>query len=246
MAIPTQPNVTQELNQATTEVKTWSQKHERLIIVFLVLTFATFLAQKYFDLSAKIADAKNNVAQTVLQAQAQKDEADLAQAKQLLITYEQSLQQSQEQNAQLVAKIAANNVQLAKQQATDAKLTPSQLSIRWQGLVNNTGIETAANGYAVTDDAAIDTVQQLEQVPVLTQNLKDETVKEANLQTNIDDANKLIDKGKITVDGLQLQIQDQQKACTTQVAAVTANATKSKLKWFGAGFIIGFVTGHIW
>jgi hypothetical protein len=111
-------------------------------------------------------------------------------------------------------------------------------------------VTTASNGYAVTDDAALATVDQLEQVPVLTQNLKDETTTAANLQKDVDDANTLISTGKVTVAGLQLQLQDQDKACSTQVTALQGQLKKQKLqgivsraKWFLAGFATGFITG---
>jgi hypothetical protein len=222
---------------------TWLQKHERLVIVFMSLLLAYFVVDKGFSLASSYESHKAQQAATTLGIQASKDAADLAQAKAQLVNYQNALAVSTQQNASLTAAIASRNKTVVVQEQKDAALPPSQLATRWQGLVNNTGIQTAANGYAVTDDAALATVDQLEQVPVLAQNLKDETTTAANLQKDVTDANTLINSGKLVVNGLQLQIQDQDKSCTASINALKAKDNKSKLKWFGIGYVSGFISG---
>ena len=236
-------NVSQTLNQAVSKSESWLKQHERLIIVLMSLLFAYFVLDKGFSIVSSYESHKAQEASSVLNTQAATVAVELAQAKAELADYETALAESTKQNAELAAAIASRSQTVIVQQQKDAALPPSQLAIRWQGLVNNTGIQTAANGYAVTSDAALATVDQLELVPVLTQNLKDETTTAANLQTDVDKANTLISQGKITVNGLQLQLQDQDKSCTANINALKATENKSKLKWFGIGYVSGFISG---
>ena len=224
---------------------TWLQKHERLVIIFMSLLLAYFIVDKGFSLASSYESHKSQQASSVLSTQAAEVASELAQAKAQLADYETALAASTKQNATLTEAIASRNQTVIVQQQKDATLPPSQLATRWQGLVNNTGVETAVNGYAVTEEAAIATVEQLEQVPVLTQNLKDVTTEEAGLQTDVNDANALISSGKLTVAGLQLQLTDQDKSCTASINALKANDNKSKLKWFGIGYVSGFISGII-
>ena len=233
---------------AINNTQTWLQKHERLIIVVLVIGLSLFVVQKYFDLSAAIESHKAQEATAVLQAQTDKTNNDLDTAKQLLSSYQAALIQSATENSKLADAIANRNLNLTTQQNNDKVLPPSKLADRWQMLTgsDNGDIIATSDGFSVSSIAAVTTVQRLEQVPVLEQNIADEQDKEKNLQTSISKANDLISQGKITVDGLQLQLQDQTKACNAQIGLVKAEARKSKMKWFFAGLITGFVGGKFW
>ena len=233
---------------AINNTQTWLQKHERLIIVVLVIGLSLFVVQKYFDLSAAIESHKAQEATAILQAQTSKTNNDLDTAKQLLSTYQAALVQSATENSKLADAIANRNLNLTTQQNNDKILPPSKLANRWEMLTgsDNGDIIATSDGFSVSSIAAITTVQRLEQVPVLEQNVSDEQDKEKNLQNSISKANDLISQGKITVNGLQLQLQDQTKACDAQIGLVKAEARKSKMKWFFAGLVTGFVGGKFW
>jgi hypothetical protein len=238
-------NLSQNLSQDMSNVSTWLQKHERLIIVVVVLVFGYFALDEALGVVVQWDNHKASVALATVQAQEVKNEEALTQAKATLLDYENALAASIKQNIALNAAIAARDKAVVVQQKTDAQLPPMQLALRWQDLVIDTGIAPVPNGYQVSNTAALNTVQQLEQVPVLQQDVTDEKNQNLNLQTDVNKANDLISQGKVVVNGLQLQIQDQQKSCETQITALKAQAHKGKVKSFGIGFVTGYVAGQV-
>jgi multidrug resistance efflux pump len=228
------------------KAESWLKAHERLIIVTFILIFAFFVLDKAMSIVSQWEQHKANEATLTLAADKAKADAELAQAKQMLSDYEAAISQTEKLNATLQAGIISRDSLLAAQQKKDSVLLPSELSERWVGLVGDSGIQSGTSGFTVSDTAAHATVSKLEQVPVLEKDLKDEQAKSANLQGDVDKANDLIGQGKLVVSGLQLQLTDKDKVCSTQVAAIKAEARKGKLKWFGIGFVSGFVAGHIW
>lgn len=216
--------------------------HEKLIIV-LVLAVAVFLGVgKVQDIMAAhdnsvlaqqklITDAqvKQNAA---LAVQVQQDQANL-----------QALQTKLEnQNAQLVQANSTLAAALANRQRTDASLPLPELGQRWNQLVPNAAPLAVPNGLQVSQAGAIATVSALEQIPVLQQQLSNETTQKQNddavitqQTTNIGDLTK-------QVGGLNLQIVDQTKQCTDQIAVVKAQAAKSKRRWFIIGYVAGFLS----
>lgn len=257
MSTPSEPQTsslvtTGASNLSSTSItsQTWLQKHTVLIIAILSITLGYFLTDKAIAIVASYESHKAQQAQTVLATQAKTSDEDLTEAKAQLVVYENALAASTKENATLTAAITSRNQAESTQQKTDATLPPSQLATRWEALVNNTGVATAAKGYTVTDDAAVNTVQQLEQIPVLTQNLADMTTEEAGLQKTVSTVNQLVLDGKSTIGSLQSQLTDQTKQCSTDEAALKSQIVKSKVasvwekaKWFGYGFVSGFITG---
>jgi hypothetical protein len=225
---------------------TWLQKHERLIIVFLVLLFCGWGINKYIDSDAKKADTQAQVALQQLADQKDKDTAVASQVAQLTAQYQQLVATVSQENAQLALAIQQRDAALQKQQTADQNLTPPQLATRWATLVGApTGAITApaSGGLMVTDPVALDTVQQLEQVPVLTLNLTNETTEATADQQEVTKANALNAALTTQVGDLQKTVTDDATACKAQVAAVKADETKSKAHWFKFGFVAGFVSG---
>ena len=125
-------------------------------------------------------------------------------------------------------------------------MTPPQLATRWEGLVSAKpgDIKVATDGnLEVTEPVALNTVEQLEQVPVLTLNLTNETYVAAANQQEAEKANALNSALVVQVGDLQTTITKDDAACKAQVASVKADANKSKVKWFKIGFVTGFISG---
>ena len=162
----------------------------------MALLVGTFVVYKYFDLAATIENHKAQQAQATLVAQTQKDAATLAQAKEALTSYQVTIAQTLAANAALSTAMATRDKTVVIQQTADAKLPPTQLATRWQGLIADSGVTPNTTGYSLTDSAGLATVTQLEQVPVLQLDLKDETTKVTNLQSDVDKANILVADGK--------------------------------------------------
>lgn len=224
----------------------WLKTHETLIISVLLIVLTGFVLNKYLDISAKEVDNKVQVAQSQLAQQKQADQQLLQTAQSSLVTYQATLAAKDKQIDSLLSAISNRNQVLTTQQATDKILPPSQLASRWARLIGNSGVQSTQSGFEVTDDAAIATTVQLEQIPILTANLNDEKSIVTDKQAELDSANKVITEGKETVTGLQKQITDGQQASAGQLKACQVNARKGKFKWFGIGFVSGFIAGHIW
>jgi hypothetical protein len=184
-------------------------------------------------------------AQAVLQTQLQANQAALANEKQQTDRYALLASQMASSNAAIQAAINQRDQSTQVQQKTDATLQPADLAARWNNLTKSdqSGIMPTATGYSVTPSAAITTVQSLELIPKLTSDLDGEkqTVQnQTNLVTSLTSLNASLTN---QVTGLNQTVTDQSKACTAQVNLVKAQARKSKLRWFGAGVVVGFIGG---
>lgn len=226
---------------------TWLQKHERLIIVVLVLALGGWLGNKWMNQSAENAKSVLAVQQAASAAAA--SQADLA-AK----TYQAAIDAMSRQNVALAASQQARNTTLVKQQAATATVAPDVLITMWKGLIPGTmggdiklqditrpdGVH--AQQVIVDDGPAVETVNQLEEVPVLKANLSDETALAQNTQTALNSCSTLVDSQKT-------EIAEDKKTCDAKTASLKADARKSKRNWFITGLvtaatIVGFIAIH--
>ena len=241
-------------------IRTFLLDHERLIIIVLAAVVLWWGWGKYAQIRLDHDNALLKQAQVVAQQQADQNAALAKQAQanaQQIAEDRAQLQALSDkltaQNQQLVAANTALAVALTKQQKTDASLPVPALVDRWAQLVPGTnfaGAVTSGNNVQVTPSNALATVQQLEKVPVLTQQLANETAEKANDDQLINQQNKSITdlNGQVgtlnaSVAGLNKQITDNAAVCQDQIKVVKAQAAKSKRRWFIIGFISGFVTG---
>jgi hypothetical protein len=176
---------------------------------------------------AKHDKSQETQAQIVANAQQSKDAALATQAA-----------QQAEQYKELSDKVAAQNdalvTALVKQQHTDASLPPSDLIARWNTLVPQAGATVTSTGVALPEAGAVATVQQLESVPVLTQQL-------ANTNSLLGASQKQVVTLDQEVSGLNLQLVDNQKVCTEELKVQADQYKKSRWHWFWAGMAAGFL-----
>ena len=239
------PSPNSLLTQAETVTTSWLKMHETLIIVFMCLVVGFFLAYKGLGIVSSYENHKAQQAIAVVQAQSNQNAADLITVKQTLAQYQTALANATAANQTLAQAMTTRNTVVVKQESTDATLPPSALGQRWETLVNDTGVAPTSTGFAVPEKVALETVQGLEQVPTLTQDVKDAQTETANDQVALTQANTLIDQGKTLVTGLQNQLTDQTKSCSIQLSAAKAAANKGKFRWFGIGYVSGFVSGLV-
>lgn len=216
--------------------------HERLLIVIIaaVLIFAGYV--KVTNIIA--AHDASNLAQAQVVAASQATQ-NVALAKQVAddAANLKALQDRLEtQNAQLIQANTTLASALANRQKADAALTPTELGQRWSNLVPQATPTAVPNGLAVSQAGALATVQSLEQVPVLTEQLKNETVEKQNDDQVIAQQTKNIFDLNGQVGGLQKQIVDNNVVCQAQIKVEVDKARKSKRKWFVIGYIAGFAS----
>jgi small-conductance mechanosensitive channel len=215
-------------------------------IVLYSVAIALALIGVYL-IEARVADnatAKANAAEgkAELIAQQNKDfQTQVAQQVQQLVLQNAQLQQA---NQALSAQIAQTNAILAQQKKTDASLPPTELAKRIVTLAPGGSITVQTNGYLVDQPEAIAIAQTLEEVPALSANVKALESENANLSTIIANDSKTLDLEKQShvsdVNSLNAVV----AADKVVLAATKAQCRKSKLKWFGIGFVSGFVARH--
>jgi hypothetical protein len=188
--------------------------------------------------NADIRDAQ----QALLVAQESEKGAEAAAAQ-----YAATVAQVQQQNAALAAKNKSLSQSLATQQAKDLGMDLPQLAQRWTQLVPSAGLSVSKNNDSleIVDKGAHDTVAMLEQVPVLTQQLADTTQALNNAESVVAAANKNISALGEEVSALNTELDTTKKADAAEIKEVKAQARKSKLRWFLAGFVSGIITRQL-
>jgi hypothetical protein len=221
----------------------WLKAHERLIMLALVLAVGSFGISKYFDVDAARKDARVVAAEQIV-ANDQKNSAALAlQTAQATAALQAELQADRALVSSLAASVAARNVGLAQQTKVDQTLPVSGLAARWTVLVPTVIPAVTPTGVALNEQGVRDTVSQLEQVPVLQGNLADETSIVSGIQRELSATDKVNVDLNAQITGLNKSLTDSANACKVEIAAVKADARKSKMKFFKWGFITGFVSG---
>jgi DNA mismatch repair ATPase MutL len=243
MATTTTATTTTPTAVTVTATTSWIKQHERTVICAMFLAVTLFLGGKFLDREAVKAQANATVATQVAADAKLAAQQAAQQVAQTQAQYQAMLDALQKQNAALAQAVAQRNVVLVQQQAVDKTLSPTQLTQRWAALVPNTQPTVTPTGVAVTTADAQLTVAQLENVPVLTQNLKDQTEIAQNLNQELVGAGKVNNALGNQISALNLQITDDDRACKADVASVKADARKGKLRWFKIGYVSGLVSG---
>jgi hypothetical protein len=230
------------------------------IILIVLLAVALFTGVYLFESrEVKVAEGKAAVATAVAkqaaddakvsavanaQLQAQKD-ADIA-------ALQAANAQLSQANAQQAAALKAEAAALVKQQAVDKTMTPTQQSARWQQLVPTAEVGVLpTGGFSINAQGGVDTLLQLEQVPVLTSANAKLTTSLANDDLTIaHDATILQDEkdkhiSDVTNDGKAL-VASQKETGKVQADfdVYKKKARKRYLIFFGAGYVAGLATKH--
>jgi hypothetical protein len=228
----------------TAEVVGYVKHHEKLIALALLLVIGWFgygrILAYWESHDQKIYD-KDRVE---LQAQVEKNRAVADANAQLAADYKGLAERAVVQAERLTAAITARDTATRQQQQTDRALPPDALAARWQELVHLPPLAVQPRTdatFSVTQPAAVETVVMLEEVPKLQGNLRD-------TQVQLTDARGVIGKGRevitglnVQVDGLNVQLVDQQKVCVAQLNLEKAKARKAKRSWFVRGVVAGAV-----
>jgi hypothetical protein len=222
----------------------WLKQHERIVLTALVLLFGAWIGGKWINARAANDDVQAKIALQQLDEQKAKDTQAAAQVTALTAQYQQLVITVSQENAALTALIKQRDTATQQQQVTDQHMTPPQLATRWATLVTAqpTDITATASGIEVTNTVALDTVEQLELVPTLQMDLKNEITMVDSKQQEVDSANVLNKSLTDQVTGLKSTVAADDVACKAEVASAKAGATKSKSKWFKIGFALGAAT----
>ena len=241
----TSPNHGGELGK----IRQFLLDHERLLIVGIAAIVIWLGYVKITNIIEEHDKAQLQQAQIVAAQQAEKNAALAQQVQQDAAQLKLLTDRLEAQNAQLENANVQLATALSKQQKTDATLPPTDLANRWMQLTPNMppgGVAVASNGTMnVTPAGAVATTQQLEQVPVLKQQLDNTEKAKANDEQIIAQQTTSIGNLDLRVDGLNKQIVANDKVCQEQIKVVKDEARKSKRKWFIIGWVTGFVSRQL-
>jgi hypothetical protein len=231
----TTPNPTTNVQTASTPVKpslfsnymAWFKLHERLIFIAV----GAYLLMHFYDRGLSVWQQHDQKVATTAAGQVT---TDTTANKALTDQLAQMKADADTRNAQIDAEIKQATLNLQKQQAIDAQSTQQEIIARWTALLPlKPGAVQQTNGNDVlTPDAANQTVQALEKIPVL-----EAQVTDLNSKILIDD--QVIGKQDDLITGLNKQLVDEH---TSHVADVNLEKVKAK-KSFIKGLKIGFVAG---
>ena len=223
----------------------WLQKHERIVIVALVLVAGVFLGNKLLNYESAQKDAKV-AALTLVVNQDKQNVAQMAlAAAQAQATYQTTLDAITKENASLAQANAQELASLAQRQTVDNALPLPAVAQRIEVLVPGAqgGITATTAGVVMNDTASHSVLTTLEEVPVLQDELKNETQVAVNTKSALDAASTVISDKTAQVAGLNKSLTDQQ---AHEAAAVAAEKLKTKKAWkngFKWGFGLGFAAG---
>ena len=228
-------------------ISAYLKAHERLLMFVLFIGLCGWGLQKYYDRASTAATTRATIAESKA---AMADQAAATNAALL----QQVIQQVQANNAALAAQnqalaqaLSARQAAVIIQQKTDTTLPPTALASRIATLSGAPPAEVTIDGanIALAHNAAVAVAQTLEVVPVLKQNLADETTIAENTQKEVDEDNSLMSDYGTQITDLKVARTADAAACKTEVAQVKADSKKNSIKWFKRGFIVGFL-GGLW
>lgn len=227
-----------------TKVRTFLLDHERMLIAVFAVALVWGVSGKIQDVIAAHDKANLTAQQAVLASQVEKNAALAEQVAQQAQQYKALADKVELQNTALEQANVALATALSKQQKADNGMALPELAKRWLELVPGvSGGLTLTNGQlALSDPASHATVNELERVPVLNQQLSNAKSEKANEDQLLTASNQRVDTLNTRVDGLTLQLKDADKVCVEQIKVVKDEARKSKRRWFIVGYISGLAT----
>lgn len=244
-ALPGKPIITDSLWTMAKNDLSWLQRHERIVIVALVLLVGGFLGNKALNYDSAMKDAKV-VALTQVVAQDKQNVSNLAlQASQAQAVYQTTLDATTKLNAQLSASNAQLSASMRKNQTVDATLALPALGQRLEVLVPSAqgGVTATTSGISLNDTASRGVVSALEQVPVLTAQLENETQVAQNNADLVVQGKALNDTLYDEIDGLNKSVVDITAQGKAEVAAEKVKTKKAFIKGLKYGFVAGFAAG---
>jgi len=227
-----------------TATKTWLQLHERIVCLALVLAFGYFGVSKYYDHEATVKDAQATAAAQIAVADHTNSLALASQAQQIAQQYAVLVQTLSAQNSALNAAMAQRAIQQKAQVVTDSNLPMAGVAARWAVLIPSVQPSTSlTGGISLTSGQAHDSLEYMEQVPMLQANLADETKIAGDYQQEVQKSDLLNADLNAQITGLQKENADLVAKDKADVASARAEGRKGKIKYFKIGFVTGFIAG---
>ena len=219
----------------------WIQRHERIIIIILVLAAAVFAFNKYIDHAAKVADEQAAVSSQILKEQQNINQQLIQRMDAQDARYASLVEELTKKNEASRQEINTRNQDLAKQQSVNNTLPLVDLAGRWKTLINalNSDVQAFGPNIMVSDSGARQTVNKLEETTTLEANLTSQTNISNNLQKLLTECNQVVTNKQEVIDGKDNELKKQKDDSEKQIVKVKADDRRSKRNWFVRGMIAG-------
>lgn len=221
----------------------WLTHHILMLVIVGVLVIGSV-----YGIESVIArhDHENALEkQAFAQTLAQQNQTFQAQTQTQINTLVQQNTALQQQIGVLATAITTRDSQLRTQQAQVPALTPDQLSVEWQKDIKNAGnIKPILGGYQVDQSAAVASLQAIEAVPVLQQDILDLQTSNKNLGVQIVNETAIYEDEKKAHASDNTANKAAIDAQNAKIKDLNAQCRKSKLRWFGLGFLAGLFAAH--
>jgi hypothetical protein len=236
-----------------TPAMSFLKTHERLIIIVLSLLASLYFVHRGLNAWEAHDQRTDILAHAKLQADTDAVKQIAADNAKAAAQYQTLATQLAAANKALANAQATRNAVTQTQPAADRTLPPNELGKRWAALLNaapeSIQVEPGGKGIPdallVTPAAAIETVVQLESVPTLQADLKDEQTIATNQTTQLTSLASINVGLNKQIDALNIENVAAANACTDDKNLLKAQARKSKLHWFEAGVVVGFIGRQI-
>lgn len=226
-------------------VSGYIKHHETLLIVAAAALLLWFGSGKILDWKTQHDEKVYNAKNVALQAAADNSAAQAKANAELAAAYKDIADKTQAANAQLSSANAQLSDSLRNQKSKDATLAPPELASRIETLASlppASVVPQPGDTFQLTQPAAVVIAQELENVPVLTQQLANTEQQRDNLNTQLTAQTGVVDGLHKEIDGLHTQIDAGNVAHQAEIKVIKDQAAKSKRKWFIIGYVAGLAT----
>jgi hypothetical protein len=222
----------------------WFKAHERIIVIFAVLTFGYFGLNKWLDKSAIDAQMKAAVATQVAQVQHDADQKIAAAVAQQTALFNQTQALHEQEIASLVAAVASRDAASNQKinQITQPKTTQEAVTDLNSVYQFPTPLTLEQAGSVPVSDLQAFTVAKVE-AQTAQADLTDTRKELDSTGQALSQATGLVGALQNQVTGLQTELKDQAVADKKELDAAKAIARQGKMKWFKIGYVAGLVTG---
>lgn len=217
----------------------WLKHHVILLLIVVGLVIGSV-----YGIESVISNHDHEAAirmETLAQTLVQQNQTVQQQLKAQIDTLTQQNIALQKEVSSLANAIATRDAKLKTVQAQVPQLSPDQLSLEWQKSVKTGTVKPETGGYLVDQPAAVATLQALEALPVLNQDITDLQKSNANLNVQLVNETAIYDAEKKSHGSDNDTNKTVIAAKDAELKDVKAQCRKSKLKWFGAGVVVGFL-----
>lgn len=224
----------------------WIVAHERLLLVAVIGLVIWFGIGKIDTLISNHDNANLQQAKVAAAVQAEKNQETAAVVAQQAIDMKVLSDKVQAQNTALEQANLALVAALSKQQKIDATMTDPQLASRWNTLVPDATVTTTSSGVSLSSTGAHATVNELEKIPVLTQELSASQQESKNDLSLLTSSSAQVVTLNTLVAGKDASLKAADNVCKEQIKVVKDEARtelhKAKRNWFIGGVVTTLVT----